>query len=166
MSQKFGQILMLISPKLQIMIENLKHSCNENSREKIKLIKSYCSIILSDFGTLKDTQHVTFTIWQHGFMFHIYADGMQSITLLTQKLPGEAGWVILKFWSLTFLLRSATEYERKKTKKNKKKKTLKLNDSKTELFIASPLLTIPPNVLEVLLTSEAMKHHHQLQVGI
>ena len=72
-------------------------------------------------------QHVATIIRQHGFMFHIYADDIQVYLTFDPKLPGEAACVIFK------LSRCVAEIRNWMTR-NK----LKLNDSKTEFFIASP----------------------------
>ena len=75
----------------------------------------------------KYAQHVATIIRQHGFMYHIYADDIQVYHTFDPKLPGEAACVIFK------LSRCVAEIRNWMTK-NK----LKLNDSKTEFFIASP----------------------------
>ena len=75
----------------------------------------------------KYAQHVATIIRQHGFMFHIYADNIQVYHTFDPKLPGEAACVIFK------LSRCVAEIRNWMTE-NK----LKLNDSKTEFFIASP----------------------------
>lgn len=75
----------------------------------------------------KYAQYVATIIRSHGFMYHIYADDVQGYHIFNPKIAGDSVTAI-------FRLSNCIAEIRHWMTKNK----LKLNDSKTEFFVASP----------------------------
>ena len=77
-------------------------------------------------------QHVASIIRRHGLKFHIYADDVQIYIVFNPKIPGDAVCAIFKLTACVEELRAWLT-----------KNMLKLNETKTEFFIASSKFNMP-----------------------